>query len=48
MLARHRHWHARLWTALAIILPLILIFAFVQSRRTANIEPPVRLQAPAP
>ncbi len=43
----HRAAHARIWTVLVILLPVILIAAMAV-RQTGPIERPARLLAPPP
>jgi hypothetical protein len=47
MRRRHRRFHRTIWTALAVILPLVIL-ATLTARRTGPLEvPSVRIAAPA-
>lgn len=45
MRVRHRAWHLRIWLALAVLLPTILLGALVL-RQAGPAAPPLRLSAP--
>jgi hypothetical protein len=47
MLRRHRAAHVRIWQALAILLPALLILAAALRPTMPVDHPPVRLDAPA-
>ena len=46
MQRRHRMWHARIWTALAVLLPFLLLGALALRRNGPLEAPAIRLEAP--
>jgi len=48
MQRRHRAAHLRIWLAMAVALPVILVAALAMRRNGPNEAPPVLLSAPSP
>jgi hypothetical protein len=46
MLHPHRRAHARIWTALAVLLPVIVVVALVIRQNGPREAPPVQLSEP--
>nr|WP_316654746.1 hypothetical protein [uncultured Gellertiella sp.] len=47
MQVRHRRAHARIWTLLAVLLPVILLAAFASQPKLSPDAPAVLLESPA-
>jgi len=46
MQRRHRRWHWRIWSVLAVMLPLVLLAAIGSRQTNPSFVAPIRLSPP--